>query len=583
MRQYTKEEIKLKLLMVRATGKFNDQEMKMIEIAATGNGIKLQLQDTQVEALELLQMVKEKVIYKEKGQGGVRLPKQAAEKTSMDNAVVYDNTIADIQHEYEEQNGESQLQENLAEDLQKSNETIEGQPQEILEDRQEMKEESKESSEKEKNSEEEKEQIPEDNPEKRVEATVELEFEEDEDVPTEFVPADRRKEKTISEYGKMYYLTPERVLETLKNMNNGALWESLRRLPNGVKVQQEVEKAYKSCIWYSDLMNPNFLDDKIRANLPEGSVPVEMKGFHQAALLGTYVGYQVEKNGQEIDEKENDNVKSTRIAVLKFPDVVDQIPNEMKHNIIDDLERAIADRIQDLMNTANPYRALMILSPMEQTVDKAMEDYANTLGDSGEDQMVRAYIGFVRENRESEMEEPIKEMNYSIDLSSLNWNDPTCRKNVVALIERLQGEAKDVNLPDFTEEIKMSFSIRTPADLREVDSVCADLAELSNEGIDVEIAFELPKKAAQNQAIDAKLDEIVNKYDNIERTDEPTTLNEAVSRAVTGQTQTMSQDIAKGVMLAGIIGAATELDNELEYEQEMNGLEIPLNPMGGNS
>ena len=387
------------------------------------------------------------------------------------------------------------------------------------------------------------------------------------------------------EVEKMFYLSSERMIESMKRINNGKLWDSLaKNNGNKIELQVAIERAYRSCVYPSDLTNPEFLDKRIGEYLPENNQAIQLKELHMAALMGTYVGYHVEKNEGDIDNLDANGNEKANIAIVKFPIIVDELPETLKEKTRQDLEKAIKDRVKEIMDMSDSYKALMILSPIEKTIDKAMEDYAEGLQETEENKAARAYIKAIRHDRKEEVPTNFDDLNVSLDLYGIDWNNKDTRESVINMVKNIQGEGKEVDVSKFVEEINMSFEVKSFADLRDVNAVCETLSELSEQGIEVNIAFDIPPEQLGNVELQEGINQTVGEYENINRDESTEIVNNGLDYAIhSGVEYALVKEIPvindPQVMVNAVSMGANAL---FDISQEFNEPEIGRTLGGGN-
>ena len=468
-------ELQPKLIVLKASGVFDDNILKLIEIANL-NGSIIELSDEQFKLLEEMQLIESGIEKEEKNLG---MAKEHIEKENSMNIARtrdYDN-LGSTEEPYANQQGERTK---IEKELEMN--STEGIAHEI-------------------------------------DATVQIKNDEKEQ-EKQYAPKTQEEIANMppEQVKKMFYLSPERMIASMKRINNGKAWDSLaRNSKDKLELQTAIEKAYRSCVYPNDLTNPDFLDKRIGDYLPENNQAVQMKELHMAALMGTYVGYHIEKNEGDIDNIDANGNEKNDVAILKFPMLVSDMPESLKSQTNQKLINSIKSRVKEIMDIPDSYRALILLMPIENTIDKAIDDYSEGLHDTQENKAVRAYIKAVRHDMSEEMQSQLDDLNVTLDLYGLNWNDKETRKSVINMVKSAQGEGKTLDVSKFVEEINMSFEVKSPADLVAVSSACEDLSELSEQGIKVNIAFEIPPEQVGNLELQAGLDDIVGEYENIKR------------------------------------------------------------------
>lgn len=503
LKKMTPEEFKTKKIMIEASGLFDENAIKLLEVGIQRD-LNVVLNEKQSEMLVAINLTEE--IEEE-----VSVVQENATQTK-DKYVKKEEILYETNSEKEEIPHETDSE---------KEEIVENDEIFVSEDIQEVDAEIEIRSEEEKVEEISEEQRLEEQEEDTVEKVEEKQEEKQEFIPDSVEEIEDLPQEVIE---KMYYLSGERMIETLKRMNNGNTWKVLGVAGNDNELQVAIEKAYRSVIYPNDLTDLDFLDKRVGEYLPDSNQAMQLRELHKAALFGTYVGYHVEQNEAELgDVNENQN-----IAIVKFPLLASELPDTLKNQAKSDLKKAITRSVEDIMNIPDSYKALMILIPIEETIDKSMHRYAEGLHDTEENKAVKAYIKTIRADMNNEIKNGMDDLNVSLDLYGINWEDKNTRKSVIAMLETLQGEGRETEVTKFVEEVNMSFDVNSPEDISAVDKACNDLSKLSSQGIKVNIAFDLPPKEGMNPELQSALDEVVDKYENIERD----TSQEAVDNGV---------------------------------------------------
>lgn len=316
----------------------------------------------------------------------------------------------------------------------------------------------------------------------------------------------------------MYYLTPERMIESMKTLNQGKIWEHLAYgAQDRIAIQTAIERAYRSCVYPSDLTNPNFLDERIGEFLPDNNQAVQMKEIHMAALMNTYVGYHIEQNAGEVNTLNAAGNERANIGIVKFPTLVNDMPDELKSQTREELTKSIERRIEDIMYSNHSYTALAIMIPIERTIDEAIDDHSKSLQGREEKEAMQAYIKAVRKDLKNEMEPNFNDFNIAMQLHDVDWSNPDERKGMINLIKELQGEGQDVKISNLIELIQVPYTISSPQDLEGVREACEDFGKLKDDGVTVSIAFDISPEQLTNLELQEGINDIVEDYDNVER------------------------------------------------------------------
>ena len=540
LKNMTLEEFRVKKIVLEASGFFDEGAIKMLEVAIQRK-MPVMLSAEQTKFLETMNLVAEKEM-------------DLGEKKTIVSDEITPESDKNIKTAYEEQGKEISQSVEDEEVIVQNDSMVQGA---VIEDAaQDVKE---------------------------LDATVEVETEKN-DEEQKFLPDSPEDIQNMPPevIEKMYYLTGERMIETLKRMNNGNTWKVLGMSGKDNELQVAIEKAYKSVIYPSDLADLDFLDKRVGEYLSDDNQALQLKDLHRAALMGTYVGYHVEQNEQSVDEFEEEK----NVAIIKFPLLADDLPDSLKDQTKTDLKKAINRSIEDIFNTPDSYKALLLILPIEERIDESIQRYSEGLHENEENKAVRAYIKTIRANMDEEVKNGMSDLNVSLDLYGIDWEDKETRKSVIAMIHTLQGDGRETEVENLVEEINMSFDVNSPADIGAVDKACEDLSKLSNQGIKVNIAFDIPPKEVMNPELQEALNDVVDKYDNIERdTSEELVSNgvdllisEAIEQSVATEMisavpgMSLMNDLEKGAIMGLSLGATAfaEIGREMEEFLERN-------------
>ena len=247
---------------------------------------------------------------------------------------------------------------------------------------------------------------------------------------TEDVGSPKEKEKIIKKnYEEKYYLTGERMLETLQAT------DVYKNLPTDI--QKKIDMAYLKCADPTDLLDPKFLDKKMGEafKMPDG----RMAGFediHMMALGNTYVGYQINEVGTKGVEPGKEEVPDT--SLIDVPMFIEDMPDSLKQQTKEKGYQFLAERIKSVINNNGPLMALAILRPYDSFASGAMEDFAETLGDTKEAVAMKLYIKEISSEFSSQVRDEFHRYKGRIkaDLKGIDINDAIIRGAIVDNIKR---------------------------------------------------------------------------------------------------------------------------------------------------
>ncbi|MBO5142269.1 MAG: hypothetical protein J6C46_04630 [Clostridia bacterium] len=489
----TKEEFEDIYVRLKETGIFNEGYIKVIEMAMT-HGNEMQLPKEYAKILEEMGFV-QKIHEKNISNAVTRGNEQELKRNESKDEYIPKNNIEhedDIENEKTEIEASSEV-ENVDEESDSSNASSDIEKEESIDDEKKEKQETK---------------------------FMPKSLEEIQNMPEE-------------EKAKRYYLTPERIVESMKRINNGKVWKDIQRVQDAsFSLEQAIISAYNTGFYESDLSNPKFLDQRIKEFLPEDNQAVNFEELHKAAVLGTYVGYHVEKNQGDVNEIGLNGEDNSAIKLVKFPLIIDEMPKELLETIGKKLTNSISRSIDDLLKSNDGEKALLILTPIDDKLKEFADDYSESLQNSEEKEMVKAYIRVIKADLPEHMRNDFNELSVSMDLRSVDWNDKDSRENIIYMIKNLQGEGKNIDISKLISEINLNFEVNSAADLQNVDSLCAELSELADRDIDVNIAFALSSKNAVNIGLNSELNRIVGKYENINRDTSTELVNNGLNLAI---------------------------------------------------
>lgn len=267
--------------------------------------------------------------------------------------------------------------------------------------------------------------------------------------------------------GKFYYLTPDTILDNLKKVNGGTFWDYLR--VNGM--QDAVERAYRGCVWPSELSNPDFLENVISDYLPAGNQvdKTGLKHIHTMALSRTFVGYQVEEvNASE--EKTDDGKGEEDIAIVNLPETVEQMPEDLKNEVRKDTYINMTKIIQSVLNDNSKYTAICALVPMENVFAEALEmtekQYNEKDVTEGKKVAIVQAMDYTKGYRD-QLKNDSQGFNLNFAIGDIDWQNPEERQKTIELIKMISGRKEMQGIVDekTIKNADVFFVINSEADV----------------------------------------------------------------------------------------------------------------------
>ncbi len=310
--------------------------------------------------------------------------------------------------------------------------------------------------------------------------------------------------------GKYYYLTPERMLQNLKTMSGGRVWNYvIGNGPHRAEKQYAVERAYLTCTDASELNSIDFLEKRIDSFMPNNDAGSGFVGIHKKLLECTYVGYHVEEVSNEAsDVKEpdlDDNIKEVTPIMLEFPAFVSELPESLKNEIRGEYYRIIRDYIKDGDNKDN---TLIVLSNIEPIIDKANRDLENMQGKySYSGNAIKAYIKTLDDDFNKDESENGPKTNMELNFSNSEVSTDSQIDDIARLLK--SAYSKDQNLPyagAIIPNVSIDIVINDEADIERLREMVASFAGTVSE---VTINYAINKdKGEEFDILQSKIKEI---------------------------------------------------------------------------
>ena len=366
-------------------------------------------------------------------------------------------------------------------------------------------------------------------------------------------------------YGKFFYLTPERMLDNLKHVNNGDVWRKITR--DQSDIAYAIERAYRTCSDPSLLQNPTFLKERLDSlsHLPGAKQVSNLKSIHMMALSITYVGYHEEEvsadktSESEVHDPSNQQVDK---ASVEFPMFADQLPYSIKKMIADMIRQKEKEIIGQRV-LQDPSQTDFVLNNMDLILDTALlqleEMYGrDQIGKGSTENAIAAYIRMVRETKEN------GELNVPDELDSQNnpdsqGNDNTLeindemvstdsgRQELAQKLKALSPENPDNNSLQSISKLSINIVISSENDIETMEKT---VSELKDVGVPVEIYYALSPSLGDN------LDSFIERVDRIPKSgsitlvhDKDAELGLAVDNAITGAIESWAMDAVRVVAM----------------------------------
>lgn len=383
---------------------------------------------------------------------------------------------------------------------------------------------------------------------------------------------DMREEKE----GTMYYLTRERLIETIDKMDRAHYFDHPgRSLEEKEKLVRAIKEAYKTTDNESILRNQNFLEVHMPSDMPV----LDVKEIHMAALMGTYVGYHIEKNEPE-QSQEIDPENMPMTAIVKHPMLAQEMPQELLEYYREKIAKEVSDRIHDIVAGTESYENLMVLIPLEDTIEKTVEEYSDSFYQTEENKPLKAYVFSMKDDIAKEMDDSWEYMDKNFAFHQVDWNQPDTRKKMLETIDELQKEGNEMNISQMVGEIELSFSISSEEDLIELRNACEDFEEHPEINFKVKIDFN--GGAERNLEIQKGVAECLAQCPNAER-DIEAEMHEKVLESITeaGMGVVIGQTIDhKMAAIMGMSLVADDVMNDIARVMELDNTEMERKPFG---
>ncbi len=271
--------------------------------------------------------------------------------------------------------------------------------------------------------------------------------------------------------------------------------ERLIKQVNDMKMSENLKKpireAYEKMVYVSDLQDPNFLRNYLDNNeeaKKAGIDPASFGNMHKGILMNTYVGYTMEENAEVSDD-------GSKVAVVEFPQTIDEMPQWLKNMVSDDIVYYLKYEIDRVVNSNSSYDAIMLLTPIDRMYDDAIErtEHHYNQDQGGNANIKRAYLKYISTDSKNNLKQEFRTGNQNIDVrlntADIDWSNPRIRKEMINLVNRADKEAYNQNIENLVKNVSFDVVVHSLDDANELKDICKDLKDLNvNKNIAVVVA-----------------------------------------------------------------------------------------------
>lgn len=298
-------------------------------------------------------------------------------------------------------------------------------------------------------------------------------------------------------YGKMYYLTPERMLENLQKMNGGRLWKTLFNSP---EKRYAVERAYLTCSDPNQLTNPDFLTNRIEQFLPEGENVQGLKGIQKLLLANTYVGYHVEERAPEanIDEPKVDE-SVVNPAMIEFPAFVSDMPEDLKAEIRENGYKLMNQAMQDVILNNSAYTAICVISDTDSIASKALGELEKQAGNDTKGLAIKAYIKTLDTQFEKDAKKDLGEkFDLAVTFSGEELSNDSVRADTIQLLKIIDKNGQENIVDNAVKTVDIDIIIKDTQDIEKLKKMTSSFGEVNTE-VNVNYAIDTQDTAIMNE------------------------------------------------------------------------------------
>ena len=278
--------------------------------------------------------------------------------------------------------------------------------------------------------------------------------------------------------------TKERLINQVNDM----------QMPEHLK--RPIREAYEKMVYVSDLQDPNFLRNYLENNDEAKKAGIDPNSFgdmHKGILMNTYVGYAIEDKTEVSDD-------GSKVAVMEFPQTIDDMPQWLKNMVSDDIVYYMKYEIDRVVNSSNSYDAMMILTPIDRMYDDALErtEHRYEQDQGGNANIKRAYLKYISTDAKNNLKQEFRTGNQNLDVrvntADIDWSNPRVRKDMINLINRADKEAYNQNIENLVKNVSFDVVIYSKDDVGELKDICKDLKDLNvKKDITVVVATDDPE------------------------------------------------------------------------------------------
>ena len=396
---------------------------------------------------------------------------------------------------------------------------------------------------------------------------------------------EEQKKEQSELIGQYYYLTPERMLENLKNLNGGSIWRNLFKTD---RQREAVERAYLTCADPGLLNNPEYLDDRMEKFLPEGENVGGLKGIHMLLLANTYVGYHVEERSNSQAEVGKDSLDSKSIdsdraeyAMLEYPAFVSEMPESLKSEIREKGMGIIHNAVENILINNNTYTALVVVSDTDKLVDKALDSLELEAGNDYKGNAIKAYIKTIDEDYRKEFSKDKKSLfregfDYTITFSEDDLRNESTIAETSKILKEIEGSTPgNASSESFPKRIEVSMVIENQKDVDELKKKVDSFKDFSS-GTEVVVNYAI--HSIINKELESQVNNISTPSGNVKlERDKGTEQDMAIDEAVTGAIG----DMASMAIRMTAVSQLRQLENNSLGEilnSETQNVDNSLNP-----
>ncbi len=321
---------------------------------------------------------------------------------------------------------------------------------------------------------------------------------EPEEIEQEIEEVEKRERQAAKKHD--CFLTPEKMIATLKEVNGGSFWRALQA--NGL--DQQVVRAYETCIWPSDLANPDFFSGD-RLPRDENMPPMAFKQMHVMAVAEASVEYQIEGVGGSTPG--GDASKETEekgMGVINCPEVIDNMPQAIREAVEKDIALNYAKIVEETMNRSrDKFAGLCALVPAnaiwEKAAERTMQGYNENDIEGSKKIAVIRMMDF-RDNPNIE-QSPTQGQPLEFAMGGIDWENQAVRKKALEALRDIfnkNGPERD-QAENVIQRVDIYYVVEDSNDIEQLRTIYQDLSKFS-QGVNIVVSFVgSPKEKADLQ------------------------------------------------------------------------------------